>query len=126
RHNNENVHDKDGISPTITARDYKGAKLVAEAQEWWGEQESVQDEWKTEACIRRKVKVLDMTDEKKELMAKWEKDEVIRKGVCSRGGIIYDVDDGFLGEEEVRQSLLPTAWKSVKMGADSKKTAKNR
>src|SRR5699024_9821505 len=31
-HNNENVHDKDGICPTITARDYKGAKLVAEEQ----------------------------------------------------------------------------------------------
>src|SRR5699024_757863 len=107
RHNNENVHDKDGISPTITARDYKGAKLVAEAQEWWGEQESVQDEWKTEACIRRKVKVLDMTDEQKELMAKWEKDAVIRKSTCSECGIIYDVDDGCLCEEEVRPVLTP-------------------
>src|SRR5699024_4196687 len=105
RHNNENVHDKDGIPPTITARDYKGAKLGAEAQEWWGEQESVQDEWKTEACIRRKVKVLDMTDEQEELMAKWEKDAVIRKSTCSECGIIYDVDDGCLCEEEVRPVL---------------------
>src|SRR5699024_557140 len=29
-HGNMDVHDPSGISPTITARDYKGAKLVAE------------------------------------------------------------------------------------------------
>src|SRR5699024_2939175 len=29
-HNNENVHEVGGISPTVTARDYKGAKLIAE------------------------------------------------------------------------------------------------
>lgn len=29
-HGNMNVHDPTGISPTVTARDYKGAKLVAE------------------------------------------------------------------------------------------------
>ena len=48
------VYSTDGVSPTLTTMGggHREPK-IAEEQEWWGEYESEQDEWKTERRIRR-------------------------------------------------------------------------
>lgn len=48
------VYSTEGISPTLTTMGggHREPK-IAEEQEWWGEYESEQDEWKTERRIRR-------------------------------------------------------------------------